>query len=240
MGDSPLRSKLLKRFGAFCRTDLAPLGFQRKGFHARRDLEDLRQGVSVQLDRRGAERYTINVFWHLLVTPHRDPSDWMSMDGSWRIGPLAGEQDRWFTTFQAATFESQFAEAAQLVVEYALPLLKRYDSVRAIVAGVDAGELTRIKAFGPDKGWQRSKLAYCVAYLGDYERAQRELTELFEQSTAEARYHGKDLLEQLQRGERPRIQPAVAPEPARRPPKAQPVAPSRRVIVRKGPRAPDS
>ncbi len=234
MGESTLRSKLLKRFGAFCRTDLAPLGFRRKGFSAHRDLVDLRQGVNLQLDHRlGAERYTVNLSWHLLVTPHREASDWGSMDGHWRIGSLADGRDRWFTTFQQATFESQFAEAAQLVVDFGLPLLRRYESVRAIVDAVDAGELTRIQAFGPDKGWQRSKLAYCAAYLGDHDRAQRELTELFEQPTAEARYHGKDLLEQLQRGERPRIQPAIPPRPKRKPRASRPATSPRRAIVRK-------
>lgn len=235
MSPSPaLRSKLLKRFGAFCRTDLAPLGFGRQGFDAHRDLVDLRQGVQLQLDHRlGAERYTLNIYWHLLVTPHREASDWGSMDGHWRIGTLAEGRDRWFTTFQEATFESQFAEAAQLVVDHALPLLQRYDSVRAIVEAVDGGELTRIKAFGPDKGWQRSNLAFCVAYLGDHERAHRLLRELFDEPGAKVRYRGQTLLEQLERGERPQIVPAVPPRRRRKARQAKSPSGARRVIVRR-------
>lgn len=243
MDERAMRSRLLRRFGAFYRSDLQPLGFVRKGFSACRDLDDVRQGVSLQLDKRGPLRYTFNIYWHLLVTPHSRADDWGSMDGSWRLGILAGGLDRWFTAFQSATFEDQFAEAAQLIVQHGLPLLKRYESVRSIVAAVDDGTLTRIRAFGPDPGWQHWKFAYCAAYLGDHDRALVELRELYAMPTAEARFPDKDLLEALERGDRPRIVPAV--DPAGRRWYAPPVkkaatprpAPSRRVIVRKKPRS---
>ncbi len=241
--DKPaLRAKLLRRFGAFYKTDLQPLGFVRKGFNARRDLEDLRQGVSLQLDKRGADRYTFNISHHLLVTPHARAEDWMSMDGSWRLGTLAYGRDHWFTAFQSETFEEQFAEAVQMIVEHGLPLLHRYDSVASIVAAVDDGTLSRIKAFGPDRYHQNWNLAYCAAYLGDHGRALAELRELYARPTAEAYFPDKSLIEALERGERPQIVPAVDPagrkwySPRKKKAAAPPPKPSRRVIVRKKPR----
>jgi len=236
MRDSALQSKLRRRFAQFCSKELAPHGFERRGFLAHRDLTDLRQAISLQLDKRGPERYTVNIYWHLLVTPHESNNDWLSMDGSWRIGTLAGGRDRWFTAFVSATFEREFAEAARLILEYGVPHLQRFESVQDIVTAVDEGVLTRAKAFGPAAGWQRSKLAYCAAYLGDYDRALDELRELFSEPTSVYRYPGKELLEQLERGERPRIVPAVPPVVKKRsvPQKAEPAKPAgRRSVIRR-------
>lgn len=155
---------LKKKIRLFFREQLEPKGFVLKKLRMpERHLKGLRQSLEFQPgDRSLSGKFTVNVCWTFMFpTP-----DEHAFHGCRRIGELAGRiKETWFSR-EPDKLDKDFDCVAQRILDFALPYLDLHNSVEAIMASYERGDITAIQAFGPDVGWQLFRIGFCYAQLG--------------------------------------------------------------------------
>jgi hypothetical protein len=132
MSDTALKARIRR----LLKEHLALHGFElQKPRIVQRRIDHLRQGIEFQPGTGHlAGKYAVNVYWSF--THALDEEGTMAVCK--RIGELSGSGDNWFSRADS-DLDTDFAVVEQLVREFALPYLTRYDTIAKIVVANKAG-----------------------------------------------------------------------------------------------------
>lgn len=153
---------------------LVPAGFtarpNKRTFE--RLADGLRQGIELQPGTGNLkEQFTVNAYWAI----HGIDKDAFSFVQ--RLGRFVGDGDLWFPKDEAH-LDQAFLEVGQLLGEKVLPFLEKYRSVRAIIADVNAGNLSAARAFGQDPGSRAFAQGLAHLHLDQKDNVQEAIGQL--------------------------------------------------------------
>ncbi|WP_375748581.1 DUF4304 domain-containing protein [Vibrio sp. HN007] len=171
------KSKLKTRIKNFVKNELSDYGFSLVvPMTAERTVDGMIQGINFQSGTSYLTgKYTMNIYWRFKYFE----KDYISLDGTRRIGELIDGKDLWLT-FEGELLEEDFQKAKELVLKGAIPYLEEYASLRKLLESVENGNISKSNAFGVDVGWQCFNAGFSYAAIGQAREALQELIELVE------------------------------------------------------------